>query len=106
MSLPCALFADGPVNLQLRGGTNVDMAPQIEYITEVFRPNAMKFCNDNVFDLTMNRRGYFPKGGGEVIVDIKPKNSLSAVNLKNPGDPVSIFGWSYVAGTLPIQVIF
>ena len=30
-ALPCLLFADGPSELKLIGGTNVDFAPDIDY---------------------------------------------------------------------------
>ena len=34
-TLPVLLFADGPVHLTLKGGTNADMAPQVDYFTWV-----------------------------------------------------------------------
>lgn len=35
VSLPCALFAHGPSELCLKGGTNAEMAPQIDYTMKV-----------------------------------------------------------------------
>lgn len=35
ISLPCALFAEGPSELCLKGGTNAEMAPQIDYTLKV-----------------------------------------------------------------------
>lgn len=35
ISLPCALFAQGPSELCLKGGTNAEMAPQIDYTLKV-----------------------------------------------------------------------
>lgn len=35
VSLPCALFAGGPSELCLKGGTNAEMAPQIDYTMKV-----------------------------------------------------------------------
>jgi RNA 3'-terminal phosphate cyclase (ATP) len=35
VALPCILFSNGITTLKLRGGTNADMAPQIDYTTEV-----------------------------------------------------------------------
>ena len=35
VSLPCALFAKGPSELCLKGGTNAEMAPQIDYTLKV-----------------------------------------------------------------------
>uniref|UniRef100_A0A8C8M2M7 RNA 3'-terminal phosphate cyclase n=2 Tax=Oncorhynchus TaxID=8016 RepID=A0A8C8M2M7_ONCTS len=43
VSLPCALYADGPSELCLKGGTNADMAPQIDYTIKVFKPIVEKF---------------------------------------------------------------
>lgn len=49
-------------------------------------------------------RGYFPKGGGEVELNISPVASLSSVSLTKFGSVVHIWGRSYVAGILPINV--
>ncbi|VVC99094.1 unnamed protein product [Leptidea sinapis] len=56
VALPCALFADSPVTLVLRGGTNVQMAPQIDYMEHVFRKLLNHFGAD--FNLQIIRRGY------------------------------------------------
>lgn len=104
VALPCALFANSPVTFQLKGGTNAEMAPQIDFTTEVFRPNLEKF--GATFDLDLHKRGYFPKGGGHVTVNAVPINSLKSINMVDSGKPKSIYGWSYVAGTLPVKVNF
>jgi RNA 3'-terminal phosphate cyclase (ATP) len=55
VALPVAYFADGPITLDLKGGTNCDMAPQIDFTTEIFRPNLEKFgCS---FDFDLMKRG-------------------------------------------------
>ncbi|XP_077298765.1 RNA 3'-terminal phosphate cyclase [Arctopsyche grandis] len=103
VALPCALFADSKVVLQLKGGTNAEMAPQIDFTTEVFRPNMEKFGGAS-FDLDLHKRGYFPRGGGHVTVDVEPIKSLKGVNMTVAGKPKCIHGWSYVAGTLHVQM--
>lgn len=55
VSLPLILFTDSPSTLHLKGGTNADMAPQIDFITEIFRPNLEKF--GATFDFMLERRG-------------------------------------------------
>lgn len=100
--LPCTLFANSDTTLVLQGGTNAEMAPQIDYTTEVFRPVMEKF--GATFDFDLIRRGYFPKGGGEVVVNIKPVKQLNAVELLNQGEITAIYGWSFVAGTLPVHM--
>lgn len=38
VALPCALYADGVSKFCLKGGTNAEMAPQIDYTLKVLRP--------------------------------------------------------------------
>lgn len=101
VALPCALYTMIDTNLELYGGTNAEMAPQIDFTTEVFRPNLEKF--GATFDFNLIRRGYFPKGGGHVVVNTKP-SLLNPVTLVDRGNITSIYGWSFVAGSLPIKL--
>lgn len=55
VSLPLTFFCPSPVTLNLKGGTNAEMAPQIDYITEIFRPNLQRF--GATFDFDLVRRG-------------------------------------------------
>ncbi|KAG7301749.1 hypothetical protein JYU34_014737 [Plutella xylostella] len=102
VALPVALLADGPVTLELKGGTNADMAPQVDYLTEVFRPLLEKF--GATFDFDLHRRGYYPRGGGHVTVHIRPAARLSGVELTGTGRVQRVQGWSFVAGTLPVKM--
>lgn len=56
VALPCALFAPSQehIVLTLKGGTNVPFGPQIEYLTEVFKPYLNRFGAD--FDFTVLKR--------------------------------------------------
>ncbi|KAK2583716.1 hypothetical protein KPH14_009636 [Odynerus spinipes] len=98
VALPCALFIPQkePVTLILKGGTNVPMGPHIEYLTEVMRPILNKFGAD--FDFVVLKRGYYPKGGGEVHLRVTPVKNLNAVDITDLGIPHGISGWAYVAG--------
>ncbi|CAH2042720.1 unnamed protein product, partial [Iphiclides podalirius] len=104
VALPCALMADGHVTLDLKGGTNADMAPQIDYMDKVFKSTLQKFNAD--FTLKMHRRGYFPRGGGHVTVGVAPVRSLAAANLTTRGELLGVKGWSFVAGTLPLKLAY
>lgn len=55
VSLPLVLFSDLASVLHLKGGTNAEMAPQIDFITEIVRPNLEKF--GATFDFSLERRG-------------------------------------------------
>ena len=56
------------------------------------------------FDFFLMRRGYYPRGGGEVVIEVRPVRQLNSVELLDQGDITSIYGWSFVAGTLPISL--
>ncbi|XP_058833929.1 RNA 3'-terminal phosphate cyclase [Topomyia yanbarensis] len=100
--LPVAIFGSGSITLDLKGGTNVDMAPQVDFMTEIFRPNLEKF--GATFDFDLLRRGYFPKGGGHCIVHINSVRSLRPVTLIDVGTIDRCFGWSFVSGAVPMRV--
>lgn len=102
VALPVALFGDQATTLELRGGTNCEMAPQVDEMTEIFRPNMERF--GGTFDFDLLRRGYFPKGGGCCKIDVKPVKSLKPIDLVEFGRIHKISGWSYVAGVLPIKI--
>lgn len=101
VSLPFALLADRHVTLDLKGGTNAEMAPQVDYMTEVFRPILEMF--GGTFDFDLHKRGYFPRGGGEVTVNVEPVRQFNSVTMLDPGPVREVFGWSFVAGSLPVK---
>eukprot|EP00116_Pleurobrachia_bachei_P004890 sb/3465152/ len=86
-SLPCLLFASEASTLVLKGGTNADFAPPIDYFTRVFSHYAALFGVR--YETEVVRRGFNPRGGGEVEVKIHPLTHLQPVTLLERGDPVS-----------------
>merc|ERR1711976_575466 len=90
------------MSLNLRGGTNCDMAPQIDELTEILLPNLERIGVNFEFDVV--RKGFFPKGGGEVNLYINPVKMLKPINLTDPGTIDKIYGWSFCAGNLPVRV--
>ncbi|XP_072919496.1 RNA 3'-terminal phosphate cyclase [Hemitrygon akajei] len=102
VSIPCVLFAASPSELILRGGTNAEMAPQIDYTLELFQPIVEKFGFKFHCDLLM--RGYYPKGGGEVRVKVSPIKLLTPINMTERGTIKKIYGRAFVAGVLPFKL--
>ena len=51
-------------------------------------------------------RGYFPKGGGEVEIVCEPIREIHSSNLTDLGEVCNITGRSFVAGVLPIKVMY
>lgn len=52
-----------------------------------------------------SRRGYYPKGGGEVVITVNPIQELTAVDLTEFGQIKRFFGRAFVAGALSKRVI-
>lgn len=69
--LPICLFAKRGITLILRGGTCGKWQPSVEYIRGVLFPQLARFVD--ALEMKVMRRGYFPRGCGEVIVKIKPR---------------------------------
>ncbi|KAJ7074377.1 RNA 3'-terminal phosphate cyclase domain-containing protein [Mycena amicta] len=91
IALPLLLFGSKTSTITLKGGTNATNAPQIDYIQHVFLPFA-------TLELDLRRRGYFPKGGGEVHVTVHPTGTLKSVSLMERGTVTAIRGIAHIAG--------
>lgn len=79
-----SLFAEKEVIITLKGGTDVKWAPPWDYFQHVFLPLLRKM---NVrIESRLKRRGYYPKGGGEVEVTIKPCAELDSIDFRENGE--------------------
>ena len=67
--LPVLAFSDTPVTVKIRGGTDVPMAPTIDYIREVLA--RLTETLGYKFTIKVERRGHYPKGGGLVVVNVE-----------------------------------
>lgn len=54
--------------------------------------------------MTLHKRGYFPRGGGHCDFTIQPIKQLKPANLLHFGEITKLYGWSYVAGVLPVNM--
>ena len=96
-----------PLTLILKGGTNASMAPQYDYWERVFLPTLISQTGIPLQNIqsTVIRRGYFPKGGGEVHIKVSPvTTSLQPIRLTERGDVSSIHIRSYHAGTITAEM--
>ena len=83
-ALPICIFAKDQVRLHVaKGGTDVSHSPTVNYLRNVFL-KALKQMGLEV-DITVDKYGYYPKGMGEVIMTVKPPDSLQSIRLKNFG---------------------
>ena len=101
-AIPCLIFAKEKCELDLRGGTNAEHAPQIDYFEMIFNPISARFGFKN--ELNILKRGYYPKGGGEVYIKTHPVNKLDPIDLTEFGNLNRIYGRAFVAGFLPFKI--
>lgn len=92
--LPALLLAPGPVSVLLRGGTEVRAAPPLDYFSRVLL-RLLRAMGAKVA-LEERRRGYFPRGGGEVRVVTHPAR-LKALRAAAPGALQALRGIAHVA---------
>ncbi|MBT4936213.1 RNA 3'-terminal phosphate cyclase [Candidatus Woesearchaeota archaeon] len=70
-----SLFAPSKVTLHIKGGTCGKWQASVDYLQNVLLPHVAKFAEK--IELKVLKRGYYPKGGGEVQVEISPKIKLN-----------------------------
>jgi RNA 3'-terminal phosphate cyclase (ATP) len=85
--LPLAL-APGPSRIKLRGGTHVPWSPPYHYLAEVFLPTIALMGIETA--VRLEKWGWYPKGGGEVEMDIHPAETLSPLVLDQPWEPEEV----------------
>lgn len=74
-----ATLAPNPVTFKLRGGTDVNWSPPIDYLREVFVRVLAKLGPS--IEIRQIRRGHYPRGGGEVVCRVAPVQHLK--NIKS-----------------------
>lgn len=79
---PLALTPSRTV-LSVKGGTDVKWSPPIDYLDRVFLP-ALRRMGAHV-NLTILQRGYYPKGGGEIRLEIEGSEALEPFRLLDRG---------------------
>ncbi len=64
------ILGGGRYNLNIKGGTDVSWSMPIDYLREVFLPQMKRYAD---IQLNVIRRGFYPKGKGEVKIKAKGK---------------------------------
>ncbi len=99
--MPVASAAQESVSLDITGGTDVAWSPPIDYMAHVLLPVLASMglkCN-----IRLQRRGYYPRGGGRVTAIIHP-SALRAVELDKEKEPCTVSGISH-SSNLPPHVM-
>jgi len=97
--LPLALAA-GPSRVTITGGTHVPFAPTAEYLEHVYLAGLRR--RGLQVRLSMPMAGFFPRGGGKLVLEIQP-SALSPAAIIERGRIHSITAYVVTAG-LPTDV--
>lgn len=94
-----AIFSGKAVSIKVIGGTDVKWSQPIDYLTNVLIPN-LKMISE--IEVQTIRRGYYPKGGGEVKVKIKGRKSsiMQQINITKKNRLLGIKGISHASADL------
>ncbi|HEY52075.1 MAG TPA: RNA 3'-terminal phosphate cyclase [Caldilineae bacterium] len=80
--LPLALAA-APSTVTISGGTHVAWSPSFDYLDRQWLPALRRMGYDAC--LTLERAGFYPKGGGRIRAEIRPAGTLQPVELVDRG---------------------
>jgi len=98
--LPLSLCS-APSEILLRGGTHNPRAPPFEFVRDAYLPLLARLGFSA--RLTLERHGFFPKGGGVVRASIEPFRRAGALDLMERG-PVRAMTARVVLSGLPEHI--
>ena len=85
--LPALMFADGPSEIVLEGGTHNQWAPPYDFLESAYFPLLRKMGLQITSGL--DRHGFYPAGGGRFSVGITPTERLVGLELLDRGRVVA-----------------
>lgn len=99
--IPCSLRIKAPIQLTLKGGTDVNWSPSWDYFYFVFLP-LLQRCDLHI-KATLLKRGYYPKGGGEAVLTINPCQLINGIMFNEPVKYSQVKGRIHL-GNLPQHI--
>ena len=83
--LPALLMADAPSRVTLEGGTHNPFAPPHHFLCDAFLPLLARMGAK--VEAVLERPGFFPAGGGRMVVDIHPADEgrLAPIEIMERG---------------------
>ncbi len=89
------IFAKSKTKLILKGGTHTNWAPIYDYFKSIFCRMLLKLGVK--IESKLIQYGFYPKGGGQILVTVYPVDRLKSINLTDRGRLVSLKGVACVA---------
>lgn len=99
--LPALLTVPGDSTLALGGGTHNPMAPPLDFLERAYLPLVARMGARAT--LRLIRYGFYPRGGGEFIVELSSPDKLTALELHDRGEIVGRRARIVLAG-LPTHI--
>lgn len=93
--LPALLLADAPSTLVLEGGTHNPLAPPFPHVERAFLPLVERM--GPVVKARLERAGFFPAGGGRIVVEVTPARALAPLDLLDRGAVRRVSGLATIA---------
>lgn len=94
------LLADGPSRLVIEGGTHATHAPPFEFVEKTYLP-IIAMMGPQVA-IKLERHGFYPRGGGRIVVEIEP-SGLRSIECLERGELRSTHAEAIVTG-VPFDV--
>jgi RNA 3'-terminal phosphate cyclase (ATP) len=98
--LPALIAARDPSRLTLEGGTHNPGAPPFEFLAQTFLPILRRM--GVAIDIALEAHGFYPAGGGRLLVSIAPCANLARLSLVERG-PAAVHARALVA-SLPESI--
>jgi RNA 3'-terminal phosphate cyclase (ATP) len=99
--LPALLMAEQPSTLHLSGGTHNPMAPPVQFLQRAFCRLLAEMGAQ--VDVRLERFGFYPAGGGEVIASVTPCAKLLPRRWMARGERKAAYAECFTAG-IPARV--
>lgn len=99
--IPAVALTGSRLNIELVGGTDVPWSPTFDYMDRVAREAYGRIGIS--FNISSDRRGYYPRGGGKVSAQVEPSAGVVPMDLTR-GQGASEVALVSRCGSLPRHV--
>ncbi len=86
--IPVVAISQKKIDLTIKGGTDVLWSPSIDYTQHVLKDAYSKMGIE--FSVELSKRGYYPKGSGEINLQVYPSHVKSMSFLKRKTNNVKL----------------
>ena len=99
--LPALMLADGPSTITLEGGTHNMHAPPVDFLRDAFVAVVNRMGPR--LEISLERYGFYPAGGGRWRVTITPAKALTPLSITERGETIARTATALVAA-LPGEI--